>query len=139
MSQVHCVYTIVHSNSLRIMLHQQLEIYSSTSIVLIVVVCISCNLSQFSNIICGRVTATLCLSGLLLLCEVHKNSDKLILIIIVLWLPEIVCLFTFFPGVSILEGVRLEGVDVEGGRVTGVRTNKGNISCEIFVNCAGQV
>ena len=56
---------------------------SSTSIVLIVVVCISCNLLQFSNI-CGRVTATLCLSGLLLLCEVHKNSDKLILIIIVL-------------------------------------------------------
>ena len=42
-------------------------------------------------------------------------------------------------GVSIFEGVRLEGVDVEGGRVTGVKTNKGNISCEIFVNCAGQV
>ena len=102
------------------------------------VVCISCNLSQFSNI-CGRVTATLCHSGLLLLWKVHKNSDKLILIIIVLWLPEIVCLFTFFSGVSIFEGVRLEGVDVEGGRVAGVRTNKGNISCEIFVNCAGQV
>ena len=33
----------------------------------------------------------------------------------------------------------MEGVDVEGGRVMGVRTNKGNISCEIFVNCAGQV
>ena len=42
-------------------------------------------------------------------------------------------------GVGIYEGVRVEGVDVEGGRVTGVRTNKGNISCEIFVNCAGQV
>ena len=42
-------------------------------------------------------------------------------------------------GVGIYEGVCVEGVDVEGGRVTGVRTNKGNISCEIFVNCAGQV
>ena len=42
-------------------------------------------------------------------------------------------------GVGIYEGVRVEGVDVEGGRVTGVRTNKGNISCEVFVNCAGQV
>ena len=44
-----------------------------------------------------------------------------------------------FSGVGIYEGVRVEGVDVEGGRVTGVRTNKGNVSCEIFVNCAGQV
>ena len=33
----------------------------------------------------------------------------------------------------------MEGVDVEGGRVTGVKTNKGDVSCEIFVNCAGQV
>ena len=45
----------------------------------------------------------------------------------------------FFSGVGIYEGVRVEGVDVESGRVTGVRTNKGNITCEIFVNCAGQV
>ena len=44
-----------------------------------------------------------------------------------------------FSGVGIYEGVRVEGVDVEGGRMTGVRTNKGNITCEIFVNCAGQV
>ena len=28
---------------------------------------------------------------------------------------------------------------MEGGRVTGVRTNKGHINCEVFVNCAGQV
>ena len=42
-------------------------------------------------------------------------------------------------GVGIYEGIRVEGVDVEGGRVTGVRTNKGNISCEIFINSAGQV
>ena len=33
----------------------------------------------------------------------------------------------------------MEGVTVENGRVTGVRTNKGNVSCEIFVNCTGQV
>ena len=42
-------------------------------------------------------------------------------------------------GVGIYEGVHVEGVDVEGGRVTGVRTSKGSISCEIFINCAGQV
>ena len=46
---------------------------------------------------------------------------------------------TLLLGIGIYEGVRVEGVDVEGGRVTGVRTNKGNISCEVFVNCAGQV
>ena len=28
---------------------------------------------------------------------------------------------------------------MEGGRVTGMRTNKGNVTCEVFVNCAGQV
>ena len=28
---------------------------------------------------------------------------------------------------------------MEGGRVTSVRTNKGHINCEVFVNCAGQV
>ena len=37
------------------------------------------------------------------------------------------------------EGVCVEGVDVEGGRVTGVRTDQGDIECEVFVNCAGQV
>ena len=52
----------------------------------------------------------------------------------ILWTYDIVPL-----GVGIFEGVRVEGVDVEGGRVTGVRTDKGTINCEIFVNCAGQV
>ena len=42
-------------------------------------------------------------------------------------------------GVGVFEGVRVDGVDVEGGRVTGVRTDKGRINCEVFINCAGQV
>lgn len=33
----------------------------------------------------------------------------------------------------------MEGVEVTDGKVAGVKTNKGNIECEIFVNCAGQV
>ena len=33
----------------------------------------------------------------------------------------------------------MEDVTVENGRVTGVRTNRGDVDCEIFVNCAGQV
>ena len=61
------------------------------------------------------------------------------------WLVRVHALITptshknLFSGVGIYEGVCVEGVDVEGGRVTGVRTNKGNISCEVFINCAGQV
>ena len=42
-------------------------------------------------------------------------------------------------GVRLYEGVRVERVEVQDGRVSGVKTNKGNIECEIFVNCAGQV
>lgn len=42
-------------------------------------------------------------------------------------------------GVKLYEGVRVEWVDVTDGKVAGVKTNKGNIECEIFVNCAGQV
>ena len=42
-------------------------------------------------------------------------------------------------GVQVFEGVCVEGVDVEGGRVTGVKTDQGDIECEVFVNCAGQV
>ena len=38
-----------------------------------------------------------------------------------------------------MEKVGVEGVDVEKGRVCGVRTTQGDIKCEIFINCAGQV
>lgn len=41
-------------------------------------------------------------------------------------------------GVQVCEGVRVEGVDVKEGRVTGVKTDSGDIQCEMFVNCGGQ-
>lgn len=45
-------------------------------------------------------------------------------------------------GVSIHERVRVTGVDLDSSgnipRVTGVRTDSGDIECEIVVNCAGQ-
>ncbi len=41
-------------------------------------------------------------------------------------------------GVRIVEGVEVTGVTIEDGRVTGVRTTQGDVSCETLVNCAGQ-
>jgi 4-methylaminobutanoate oxidase (formaldehyde-forming) len=41
-------------------------------------------------------------------------------------------------GVTIREGVRVTGIDVEGGRVRAVATDKGRIACEKLVICAGQ-
>ena len=41
-------------------------------------------------------------------------------------------------GVKIMEGVSIEGVQLEAGRVCGVQTSNGPIRCEIFVNCTGQ-
>jgi glycine cleavage system aminomethyltransferase T/glycine/D-amino acid oxidase-like deaminating enzyme len=41
-------------------------------------------------------------------------------------------------GVRIAEGVRVVGIDQAGGRVTGVRTDHGDIVAEVVVNCAGQ-
>ena len=38
-----------------------------------------------------------------------------------------------------MEKVCVEGVKVERGHVTGVQTDQGEIDCEIFVNCGGQV
>ncbi|HHI82739.1 MAG TPA: FAD-dependent oxidoreductase, partial [Rhizobiales bacterium] len=40
-------------------------------------------------------------------------------------------------GARIEEGVTVEDIAVEGRRVVGVVTSKGNIGCEILVNCAG--
>jgi len=42
-------------------------------------------------------------------------------------------------GVQVYEKVDVEMVEVENGRVCGVRTNRGNIKCEIFINCGGMV
>src|SRR3954467_14136748 len=41
-------------------------------------------------------------------------------------------------GARIIEKVRATDVLTQGGRVTGVRTDKGDVEAEIVVNCAGQ-
>ena len=41
-------------------------------------------------------------------------------------------------GARIVEKVRVTGVDVRDGRAVGVRTDLGDVECEVVVNCAGQ-
>jgi 4-methylaminobutanoate oxidase (formaldehyde-forming) len=41
-------------------------------------------------------------------------------------------------GAKLFEGVRVEGFEIEKGRVTAVATNRGRIACDKVVNCAGQ-
>lgn len=41
-------------------------------------------------------------------------------------------------GTQIVEGVEVTGIEVDNGRVAGVRTSAGRIRCEVLVNCAGQ-
>ncbi len=41
-------------------------------------------------------------------------------------------------GATLLEGVRVEGFEMEGGHVRAVKTNRGSIKCERVVNCGGQ-
>lgn len=41
-------------------------------------------------------------------------------------------------GVRIVERVRVTGIDVRDGRVSGVRTDHGDVEADIVVNCAGQ-
>ncbi|MDQ7246853.1 GcvT family protein [Dongia sedimenti] len=41
-------------------------------------------------------------------------------------------------GVTIVEETRVIGIKTEKGRATGVVTDKGEIACEVVVNCAGQ-
>ncbi len=40
-------------------------------------------------------------------------------------------------GTRIVEGIRVTGIKVERGAVTGVHTDQGDISCEYLVNCGG--
>jgi sarcosine dehydrogenase len=40
-------------------------------------------------------------------------------------------------GVKFHEGVRVTGFDMDGGRITAVKTDKGKIACKKVVNCAG--
>jgi 4-methylaminobutanoate oxidase (formaldehyde-forming) len=41
-------------------------------------------------------------------------------------------------GVRVLEQTRVVDVLTDGGAVTGVRTDRGDVECEVVVNCAGQ-
>ena len=41
-------------------------------------------------------------------------------------------------GAKIVEGVRVTGFAMDGGRITGVHTTKGTVAAEKVVNCAGQ-
>jgi 4-methylaminobutanoate oxidase (formaldehyde-forming) len=41
-------------------------------------------------------------------------------------------------GVTIAEGVKVTGIDVEAGRVRAVATDQGRVTCDKFVICAGQ-
>ena len=41
-------------------------------------------------------------------------------------------------GVSIFEGVKVTGFEIVDGTVIGVATDKGSITCDVVVNCAGQ-
>jgi sarcosine dehydrogenase len=41
-------------------------------------------------------------------------------------------------GAKIIEGVRVIGFDIVGGRVAAVRTTLGTIACETVINCGGQ-
>ena len=40
-------------------------------------------------------------------------------------------------GATILENTAVTGIRVENGRVAGVATNRGDVACEVVVNCAG--
>jgi glycine cleavage system aminomethyltransferase T/glycine/D-amino acid oxidase-like deaminating enzyme len=40
-------------------------------------------------------------------------------------------------GVRILQHTRVVGIDVVDGRVRGVRTDRGDVACEVVVNCGG--
>jgi 4-methylaminobutanoate oxidase (formaldehyde-forming) len=40
-------------------------------------------------------------------------------------------------GVRVAERTRVLGIDVRDGRIRGVRTDRGDIECEVVVNCAG--
>ena len=42
-------------------------------------------------------------------------------------------------GVKVMEEVCVEKVLVEKERVTGIVTDKGEVKCDVFVNCGGQV
>jgi 4-methylaminobutanoate oxidase (formaldehyde-forming) len=41
-------------------------------------------------------------------------------------------------GIKIFEDIEVTGVDLNEGRVQGVKTKQGDIQCDILVNCAGQ-
>ena len=55
---------------------------------------------------------------------------------------SIICtILNYFPfsGVKVFEKVSVVSVMTDGKSITAVETNRGNIKCDILVNCAGQV
>jgi glycine cleavage system aminomethyltransferase T/glycine/D-amino acid oxidase-like deaminating enzyme len=40
-------------------------------------------------------------------------------------------------GVTIMQRTRVVGIDTADGRITGVRTDRGDVECEVVVNCGG--
>ncbi|TIP52149.1 MAG: FAD-binding oxidoreductase, partial [Mesorhizobium sp.] len=41
-------------------------------------------------------------------------------------------------GARLFEDIRVTGFDMKNGRITAVKTNRGDIACDKVVNCAGQ-
>jgi sarcosine dehydrogenase len=41
-------------------------------------------------------------------------------------------------GAKIIEGCRVEGFEIDGGRVKSIRTSLGTLTCEAVINCGGQ-
>ena len=52
---------------------------------------------------------------------------------------SIIYLTRVYTGVKLFEDVSVQGIEVKDGKVDAVKTNKGNIECEFFINCAGMV
>ncbi len=41
-------------------------------------------------------------------------------------------------GAKVVEGIKVTGFDIRNGRAVGVKTNQGDVACEVVVNCGGQ-
>ena len=41
-------------------------------------------------------------------------------------------------GARLIEGIKVTGFDIRNNRAVGVKTDQGNIACEVVVNCGGQ-
>lgn len=53
--------------------------------------------------------------------------------------PHMQILTVFSTGVEIFEKTKIQKVNTTNGEVKSVSTDRGDIKCHIFVNCAGMV